>query len=224
MPKLNFLTPLLAACFLAFSSLAHAQTTTAEYDFGKLVGAGPYEYYLVAPNQFDNNPFAHLTVVDSGTGYADYTLSVSNNLFSNFGPDAYVRSISFDYTPTPSPRPISTFISSNLTGMTAESFNGLVGWLNGSFEIDFGTGFGIGPGFPHLGENSWVKWSVTGLDSGLGSNYSLANSFVKVAGISLNGGKTAVYAPIPEPETYAMLLAGLVLFGVTVLRRKLGNT
>ena len=30
----------------------------------------------------------------------------------------------------------------------------------------------------------------------------------------------AVYAPIPEPETYALLLAGLGLLGVVARRRK----
>ena len=30
----------------------------------------------------------------------------------------------------------------------------------------------------------------------------------------------AVFAPIPEPETYAMLLAGIGLMGVLVSRRK----
>ena len=34
------------------------------------------------------------------------------------------------------------------------------------------------------------------------------------------GGLTTVAAPVPEPETYAMLLAGFFGVGVGVLRRK----
>jgi hypothetical protein len=37
----------------------------------------------------------------------------------------------------------------------------------------------------------------------------------------LSGAGDAIYAPVPEPETYAMLLAGLGLLGVAARRRRL---
>lgn len=37
----------------------------------------------------------------------------------------------------------------------------------------------------------------------------------------LSGAGDAIYAPVPEPETYALLLAGLGLLGVAARRRRL---
>ena len=86
-------------------------------------------------------------------------------------------------------------------------------------EIDFGTKFGQGSA-NRLSENDWVRWSV----SGLGLSSVLTNMYVHVQGIT--GGYSAKYTPVtavPEPETYAMLLAGLGLLGFSA-RRRMKNT
>lgn len=215
---------LLIAGSLAISNVAHAQVTS-NYDFGILVGGNPYAYYLSAPNHFASNPFAHLTIAESGTGCtsleiatgcSEYWLNVNNNFYDNFGVGSYLRSISFDYTPTPSPQPVSSLLGSNVQNMTAISYNGSVGWTGTAIVLDFGTAFGMVQNGGHAGEGDNVHWKVYGL----GSNYTLKNTVVKVGNISLGGGNYASYAAIPEPETYAMLLAGLGLFGFTARHRK----
>lgn len=70
----------------------------------------------------------------------------------------------------------------------------------------------------HTGElDDWVLPESTLLSSG--SYYlKVAGQVVGAAGGSYSG--TLVLAPVPEPETYAMLLGGLGLIGVVARRRK----
>lgn len=213
--KLGFY-PLLLVGSLAFSGSAYAQVTK-HYDFGILVGANPDSYTATAPNSFGNNPFAHLQIDDFGT-YSDYELSINNNLFSSFGPGAYLSSIYFDYVPNTGSGYPTTLLGSNVAGM---SVTGTPGTTYGGVVFDFGDVFGV-PSGAQLVNNAYVKWSVSGVGSVGG--YRLANSDVTVNNITLPSGGPyrAKYAMIPvsEPETYAMLLAGLGLFGFTARRRK----
>lgn len=196
------------ASMLVFSNVTHA----AVYDFGSLLtSSAGYS----APNSFASDPFAQLTATDSGGGVWTFTLNIKNNLFSSFGDDAFIGSISFDFTPDPLLQPTSTFIASNVDGVTSVySTNGT--GLSGLPDIDFGTQFGRGSR-NRLSEDDWVNWSVSGL-----SGSSLTNLYLKVQGI--DGGYSAKYTPVttpvPEPETYAMILAGLGLIGFTARRRK----
>jgi hypothetical protein len=59
-----------------------------------------------------------------------------------------------------------------------------------------------------------VAWSITGLGNGLNYEYGFADSY---AYLKLNAANVA---PVPEPETYAMLLAGIGLLGLAQRRRK----
>ena len=75
------------------------------------------------------------------------------------------------------------------------------------------------------GDDSLLKSSINPGGSSLSLDYtqSLSGpSYITVTGIS-NGSSGAIFAgqiaPIPEPETYAMLLAGLGLMGAVVRRR-----
>lgn len=126
--------------------------------------------------------------------------------------------MTFDFNPDPLAQPLSTLISSNVAGVTATSTNGT--GKSGLTDIEFGTAFGLAAG-ARLSQNDWVQWSVSGLTAGS----SLTNMYLHVQGI--DGGYSAKYTPIvsavPEPETYAMLLAGLGLIGFSVRRRKLNN-
>lgn len=188
-----------------------AKATVYEYDFGNLLEAS---YGYAAPDSFASNPFAHLTATDNGIGTWAFTLSINNNLFSSFGNSAYIKAINFDFNPDPSVRPVSTFVSSNVGGTTAAwSFAG--NGTSGLGDIDFGTGFGANSA-DKLSQNDYVTWNVSGLGSSI-----LANMYVKVYGI--DGGYRANYVPVtaavPEPETFAMMLAGLGLLGLSTRRR-----
>lgn len=213
--KSGFYSLLVAGAF-AFSGSASAQVTK-HYDFGILVGANPNSYTATAPNNFGNNPFAHLQIDDFGAS-SDYTLSINNILFSSFGPGAYLSSIYFDYVPNTGSGYPTAIISSNVAGM---SVTGAGGTTYGGVVFDFGDVFGV-PSGAQLVDNAYVKWSVSGVGSGGG--YRLVNSDVTVNNITLPSGGPyrAKYAmiPVPEPEAYAMLLAGLGLFGFTMRRRK----
>lgn len=193
---------LLIAGFLALSSGAYASTTT-EYDFGVLVKSSPYGYSAPTPLGF-----AHLTKVDDGLGNSDFTLSILGNLFSNFGTSAYVRGMGFDYATHVTPT--ITYVDSNVTGMTVKRHEG---WPIPGMTIDFGTVFKTGG----LGDNKWVEWTA----SGLGIDNTIKDMYVYIANINNNPESTAKYAPVPEPEAYAMLLLGLGMLGLTThLRRK----
>lgn len=200
---------LVVAGLLAFSNAGHA----AVYDFGTLLTASTG---YTAPN---TTSFAQLSATDTGNGVWNFMLSINNSLFSSFGSKAFIGSMSFDFTPDPLVRTVSKFISSNVGGVTSVSSTSGTG-LSGLTDIDFGTAFGKGSN-NRLSQNDWVQWSVSGLTAGS----SLTNMYLHVQGI--NGGYSAKYTPIvsavPEPETYAMLLAGLGLIGFSARRRKLNN-
>ena len=198
---------LVVAGLLAFGNAAYA----AVYDFGNLLTAD-----YAAPNTFSSNPFAQLQTTDNGGGVWTFMLSINNNLFSSFGSGAFLGSMSFDYTPDPLIQPVSTFIASNLSGVTSVSSTSGTG-LSGLTDIDFGTKFGQNAG-NRLSQNDWVTWSVSGLSDSI-----LTNMYIHVQGIGAEGQNSAKYtptSPVPEPETYAMLLAGLGLIGFSARRRK----
>jgi len=200
---------LAVAGLLAFGNVAHA----AVYNFGSLLTASSG---YTAPNSFASDPFAQLQTTDNGNGVWTFLLSINNNLFSSFGSGAFLGSMSFDFTPDPATRPVSTFLGSNVGGVTSVTSTSGTG-LSGLTDIDFGTKFGQGAR-NRLSQNDWVSWNVSSLP--LGS--SLTNMYAHVQGI--DGGYSAKYTPIvtavPEPGTYAMLLAGLILIGYSARRRK----
>ena len=205
-----FLT-LAVAGLLAFSGSVRAAVTTT-YNFGNLLTG-----YGGAPEVAN---FATLAMTDNSGGIWTFTLTINNNLLSTFGNNAFIGSMSFDFTPDPVNRNLTTtFISSNVGGVTS------VGRTNGTgnsglTDIDFGTKFGGGSS-NRLSENDYVSWRISGLGT---SQYT--NMYVHVQGGP--GGGSAKYAAIrytpmtaiPEPETYAMLLTGLGLLGFTARRRK----
>ncbi|HQR02921.1 MAG TPA: PEP-CTERM sorting domain-containing protein [Rhodocyclaceae bacterium] len=99
-----------------------------------------------------------------------------------------------------------------------------------SSTYDLSTG-GLQAGSSSTGyatAQSWLTSLNTTPSFGAGSQYKV--SFWNVNdGNGLNGGTApptwgaqdlAVFAPVPEPETYAMLMAGLGLIGVIARRRK----
>lgn len=199
----------LAAGLLAFSNISNA----AVYDFGSLLTASSG---YTAPDSFESAPFAQLSATDNGGGVWSFVLNINNNLFSSFGSSAFIGSMSFDFTPDPLARPVSAFVDSNVDGVTSVSSTSGTG-LSGLTDIDFGTKFGQNAS-SRLSQSDWVQWSVSGLTSGS----SLTNMYLHVQGIGTEdySAKYVPVSPVPEPETYAMLLAGLGLIGFTARRRK----
>ena len=201
-----FLT-LAIAGFLAFSGAAQAVTTTT-YTYGSFLTG--YAGAPTTPN------FASLVAIDNKNGIWNFTLTINNSLFSAFGNNAYIGSMSFDFNPDPVNRNLkTTFLGSNIGGVRSVGLTSANG-NSGLSDIDFGTKFGQGSG-NRLSQNDYVSWSISGLSSSI-----YTNSYVHVQGAI--GGGSAKYTPImsaiPEPETYAMMLAGLGLLGFTARRRK----
>lgn len=208
---------------LACSSMAHA--VVYEFDYGQLLTAS--EGYS-APDSFVAQPFAHLDAVNNGNSSQwsgdkwTFTLTINNNLFSSFGNNAFIGSMSFDYNPDPAAAGRNlrtTFISSNVGGVTSVTATNGTG-ASGLADIDFGTAFGRGVR-NRLQDNDYVTWSVSNLTTGS----SLVTSYVHVQGIT--GGYSAKYVPlpepvsaVPEPDVYAMMLAGLALLGFSARRRQ----
>ena len=210
---------LVVAGLLAFSSASHATTTV--YDFGTLVGDG----YLGAPTTAS---FAQLSATDTGSGVWNFMLSIDNSLFTLFqNSGAFISTLSFDFAPNPVGPIVSTLNSSTVAGVTSVSTTSGAGGSGTGLNFDFGTKFGQGFHNRLIGNES-VNWSVSGLTNGINSNsLNLSNLLIHVQGAGLDGKQSAKYvpivSPIPEPETYAMLLAGLGLIGFSARRRKLNN-
>ncbi|MBS0497608.1 MAG: FxDxF family PEP-CTERM protein [Proteobacteria bacterium] len=91
------------------------------------------------------------------------------------------------------------------------------GWVD-NVLYTFHLEYNVNPGEIHIVINQGATelWNVTVLDSTFTSGqfgfYNNSQSNVRYAGFEVT--------PVPEPETYAMLLAGLVLTGFMARRRK----
>ena len=102
--------------------------------------------------------------------------------------------------------------------------NGNAFFNGGSFTFSFVDGY-----LGHAGDTwqfmrassftGWnsIAWTVTGLGGGLNYEYGFTDNY---AYLRLN---SANVAPVPEPETYAMMLAGLGLLAFVARRRKYGS-
>jgi hypothetical protein len=67
-----------------------------------------------------------------------------------------------------------------------------------------------------------ATWGTTGFTSAPGLS-DTSDAFVSYdSQLGLSGGSSVIYAAVPEPESYAMLLAGLGLMGLIARRRAKG--
>jgi hypothetical protein len=167
---------------------------------------------------------------DCATGQAQFSLAVTdtgsvvNFMFANSGPEASsITDIYFDWTS-------STYALAPgvLTGSGAGvSFSwgaappSLPGGQSISFSADLAADssqptqpMGVNPG-------EWLNIAfTTDADLVAGLNSGALRVGIHTQGYQAGGSESLVVSPIPEPETYAMLVAGLALLGFQARRRK----
>jgi hypothetical protein len=102
------------------------------------------------------------------------------------------------------------------------NINGNANFTGGNIRFDFINGFNAAAGnyWDFLLASTITGWdnlgfSFNGLGAGLGWSFSRLDNGSERLMLASN-----TLSPIPEPETYAMLLAGLGILGFTARRRK----
>jgi hypothetical protein len=176
---------------LAFASSASATTTT--YTFGNVLsGTGP------------NINFATLTIDD----VADvFSLTPAVNL-SAFGAGAFIGSMAVDYSG-------AAVTAINPVGGVSQVGISPGGGPTGVFDFRYV----FGQGSDKLTNGETLTWTSSNFDLS-----KLSDLALHVQGLDQEGLSESIwYSPtvsVPEPETYAMMLAGLSLMGFISRRRK----
>lgn len=162
---------------------------------------------LLSGSYQPSEPFASLDVTGSGSVY-NFTLT-AYDLNALFTSGAFIGAVAADIDPN------SSVTISNVTGDAPVSFaNG--GGPTGAFEFRFDL---TGPQQARLTANETVSWTATFANPVTFEGEQFA---LHVQGLTEAQGGSAWYtntSPVPEPETYGMLLAGLGMIGF-VARRK----
>ena len=211
--KLHFLAALLfAVTMVALPTLAPAAATTATYTLTSdhcTNNCGP------------QSSFGSILVTDLGGGSLSFSVSLLNgNQFINTG---FPLTLAFDLNGDPSitySGLTSGFSIPDATGSTQTA---------GTYHMD-GTGdfeYGVlvtaqgGPGVI----SGPLSFTISGSGLSLSSiQLNANNNYFAVDILSGTTGNTGLVdssmAPVPEPETYGMLLAGLGLMGFIARRRR----
>jgi hypothetical protein len=196
------LATVLAAAALGFGTPAAAQYS---FSFGEfLTGANvPSGGATWATMSIDNT---------SGNTYR-FSLSLGANFDDIFGSQSFINEAFFNASVFGSAGNPLLLDNSGVTSISRVNNNGPTG------IFEFGDKFGQGAS-NRLQAGESVVWSQT-----FSSALTLISPEVglKVQGIGDNGQLSGTYtpaSPIPEPETYAMLLVGLGLLGFHARRRK----
>jgi hypothetical protein len=174
------------------SSAVMAQTTPAA-----TIGNTPQVLDLTDGSGFFGDTFG---MNNNGATFADhFTFSVTGTTGSNF--DAIISSIS-------------------RTANTGLDISGL-----SLYRVGGGTGTGGTAGDTLVMNGTSVNsgamdvWSLS-TDSLTAGNYYVLVSGNLVSNTSASFGGAVMLAPVPEPETYGMMLAGLGVLGLLARRRK----
>ena len=183
----------MTAGFIIFGSSAQATT----YQFGQLLaGSGP-----VSPH------FADLEITDDGSGNWTLTLSALD-LDTIFGTNSFVGSLAVDGV---KPTSILTDAGGGVTNVSIQNGGGPTGIFDFRYDL-------INPKNDKLIGFESVTWHVGGLgSSALPGNGDLA---LHVQGIGASGDSAWYISPVPEPDTYAMLLVGLGLVGFSLQKQR----
>jgi hypothetical protein len=174
------------------SSAVMAQTTPAA-----TIGTTPQVLDLTDGSGFFGDTFA---MNNNGATFADhFTFSVTGTTTSNF--DAIISSIS---------RSADTGL--DISGLSL-------------YRVGGGTGTGGTLGDTLVSSGSSLQsgsmdvWTLSSDNLAAGSYYVLVSGNL-VSDTSASFGGAVMLAPVPEPETYGMMLAGLGVLGFLARRRK----
>lgn len=177
----------------AFASSAMAQTTAT-------VGNTPQTLDLTSGSNFFGDTFA---ASNNGAMFNDrFTFSVSGSTGSNL--DAIISSIS---------RSADTGLA--ITGLSLYSA-----------DAGAGTGTGTGSAAAAIANGTSLQSGAIDVWTISTSNLAAGNYYLQVTGNLVSdqaasfGGAVSLAAPVPEPETYGMMLAGLGVVGFLARRRK----
>lgn len=185
---------LLVSAGLLLSSTAMAATE----QYGTLL-SGSYQPSV---------PFASLDVTGSGTTY-DFTLT-ANDLNSIFAPGSFIGAIAVDVSSNTIPN-VTSFGDSPVSVSPG-------GGPTGAFEFRFDL---TGPQQARLTSGESVSWTATFANPVTFEGHQFA---LHVQGLTKAEGGSGWYtntSPVPEPETYGLMLSGLGMIGFIARRRKI---
>jgi hypothetical protein len=202
----------LAAAIIALAAAGPAAAVTLTYDFDTLLtGNGP-----------SNVTLAKLFADTTDYKTFSFDLKVDSNLNSVFGSDGTFES-SLHVNTASNADPSSGGIPRESWGVTTVALNtntsntGGIAW---DFVDSFcGSGSACNPKNPssRLALGAKVKRTTT-FSSVQNPAFGAPPFLLKVQGFGASSGYVSS-SPIPEPQTYAMILAGLGLMGFIVRRR-----
>ena len=177
------------------SSAVMAQTTPAPT--ATVIGNTPQVLDLTDGSGFFGDTFA---MNNNGATFADhFTFSVTGTTSMNF--DAIVSSIS---------RTADTGLDFSALSLYRVGGGTGIGGTAGDTLVTSGTSL-------HSGEMD--VWTLSSDNLAAGDYYVLVSGNL-VSDTSASFGGAVMLAPVPEPETYGMMLAGLGVLGFLARRRK----
>ena len=153
-------------------------------------------------------PFASLDVTGSGTTY-DFTLT-ANDLNTIFAPGSFIGAIAVDVSSNTTPN-VTSFGDSPVSISPG-------GGPTGAFEFRFDL---TGPQKARLTSGESVSWTATFANPVTFEGHQFA---LHVQGLTKAEGGSGWYtntSPVPEPETYGLMLSGLGMIGFIARRRKI---
>ncbi|MDD4942420.1 PEP-CTERM sorting domain-containing protein [Rhodoferax sp.] len=206
----------LACVVLAGSQLAFAQSLPSGFAAGSVIklnsGSGPFNGSVVS---------------GASTGASFESFCLEKLEYMNIGQNLYVQGVTFATTNASGTYPTT---SDPLSYQTAWLFTQ---YSNGAYNANANVKTDMQNAFWHLEDEvalsalsstaqSYVAAANTAVTNGYASygNARVLNLY-KDASYSMHSqDQLVMLAPVPEPETYAMMLAGLGLMGAVARRRQ----